>query len=307
MSGEIRTVPKCEPCWGGSTWGQRDCTNNFGAEWDYINPTDCNYNCKVGSILPGQQAQCRMNRYNGDKKICCLGSGNPGGTCAPGATVSSGGCDDILSTYCASGNLIFTDPACAGWTNQRPAATKLLQRTYSLGHLESPWAQTWCKQQSAAGDNVCDIAVQDWCATHATDPFCACVKSPLQDPHVGINPKCNDRACINTGYITQNMAKTACPDLTNCTVQANIVNSGIQLAGVSINQSCGPDTPPPTITQNKLGSIGTDILHLFENPVVIIAMILMMLIAGAMFAGVSVSGLFSSLVGAPAPAPAPTR
>lgn len=234
MSGEIRTTSKCEPCGSGGSWGPGDCTNAFGNEWDYAGENGCNYDCKVSKIFPGTTAKCRHVRYNADKTSCCIGSPS-GGSCNPNWQPGNGQCDAELTKYCSIGDRLINDGACVSWRNQRPDATKQLMFNYCKDRLDKQECREWCK----ANGGICDTSVTNWCKSHPTDPYCSCIMSPLQDPKFGINPKCNDRKCIDTGYITQNMQNTACPDITNCEVQTKLLNSGVSLAGVTINQSCG--------------------------------------------------------------------
>src|ERR1700758_5559631 len=114
--GTIKIAPPCGACGSGASWGPGNCTNAFGNEWDYVGENGCNYNCIVGGIFPGTQAQCQMTRYLADQTKCCLGT-NSSGTCNPAWTISSGQCDSALSAYCSQGNNIVSDPKCKNWVN----------------------------------------------------------------------------------------------------------------------------------------------------------------------------------------------
>lgn len=241
MSGQIRTTGRCRPCGSGGSWGPGDCRDIFGDEWDYIGENGCNYDCKVAGASPGTQARCQMVRYNGNQTACCFGNTTTG-TCNPSHNVTNPQCDRIYANYCAQGDRIIRDPKCLNWRNVRPDASRATIQNYCVANLDAIECRQWCKQKSDSGDGVCDGAVSAWCDSNPSDPYCACIKSPLMDPKFGINPKCNDRKCIDTGYITQNMKNTNCPDITNCDVQTKMLNSGVQLAGVTVNQNCGKPT-----------------------------------------------------------------
>jgi hypothetical protein len=63
--------------------------------------------------------------------------------------------------------------------------------------------------------------------------------SPLSDPKYGVNPKCFDKNCVAGGYMTTSMLAASCPNIVNCDVQAQLLNSGVSLSGLTINQNCG--------------------------------------------------------------------
>jgi hypothetical protein len=253
MSGEIKYTSSCGAC-GPAVQAIASCTSEYGDEWDYDGHGSCDqckFNCVSFGLLgtactAGTKAKCKHISYLGEKTSCCLGNG-PGiakYTCNPSYTAANDECNSVYADYCATGDRIISDPKCVNWRNMQPAASQQILQNYCVQNVNNPSCREWCKSRADAGDGVCDVNVQKWCDEHPSEPYCSCVKSPLADPKFGINPKCNDRKCIDTGYITQNMRNTNCPDITNCDVQSKLLNSGVQLTGVTINQSCGKDAPP---------------------------------------------------------------
>jgi hypothetical protein len=244
MSGEIKYTKGCGACWSDANSMATSCTGEYGPEWAYDGFMQgcgaCKFNCVSFGLLgtactDGTHAKCKHVAYLGDQTACCLGKKDTGGTCAPAYNISGGGCDSIMQTYCSEGDKIIKDPKCIEWTNTRPDVSKQTVRLYCLANLDKEECREWCSYNKIA----CDDAVSNWCATNINDPYCSCINSPLTDAKFGINPACNDRKCIDTGYITTNMEITNCPDVTNCEIQSQLLNSGVSLAGVTINQECG--------------------------------------------------------------------
>lgn len=268
MSGEIRYTSACGAC-GPAVQDKASCVGEFGDEWaysDYGSCGDCQFNCVDFGLLGtactnGAKAKCKHISYLGDKTSCCLGRGpgsNAKNSCNPTYNISNPECDQTYATYCSTGDRIITDSICKNWRNIRPQQSRQILQNYCTTHLDDPACRTWCKSIADGGDGACDAAVQEWCNSHPDDPYCTCIKSPLQNPKYGINPKCNDRKCIDTGYITANMRNTYCPDITNCDIQAQMANSGVQLTGVTINQNCGKNTPVPApVMQGSVSSNST--------------------------------------------------
>jgi hypothetical protein len=133
-------------------------------------------------------------------------------------------------------------------------------------NMNLPTCQSWCK----LNPTICDSAAIDYCSTPqgsitqlggpggSGTAFCSCLNSPAVSKNI-INPKCADRKCIDTGYLTTNMQQANCPNIIDCSIQANLANSGVEIArSVAIDQSCGnapgatttstTNTPTPTNT-----------------------------------------------------------
>ncbi len=272
MSGEIRYTSACGAC-GPAVQARVSCTGEFGDEWGYDSYGscgDCSYDCVSFGLLGnactvGTRAKCKHLSYLGDKASCCMGKGpgsNTKNTCNPSYNISNPECDSTYATYCAKDDKIIRDPICINWRNIRPEQSRQILQSYCLDHMEAPECRQWCTTLSEKGDGTCDQAMQAWCNKFPQSLPCTCIKSPLADPKYGINPKCNDRACIDTGYLTANMRSTNCPDITNCDVQTKMLNSGVQLAGVVINQSCGKSGDTSNATKSLdttgSGSVGSD-------------------------------------------------
>ncbi len=267
MSGEIRYTSACGAC-GPAVQARASCTGEFGDEWGYDgygSCGDCSYDCVSFGLLGdactvGTRAKCKHLSYLGDKASCCMGKGpgsNAKNTCNPSYNISNPECDTTYSAYCSVSDRIISDPICMNWRNIRPEQSRQLLQSYCLANMDAYGCREWCSALSRKGDGTCDQAMQTWCNSHPASPICTCIKSPLADPKYGINPKCNDRNCIDTGYLTSNMRSTNCPDITNCDVQTKLLNSGVQLAGVVINQSCGKagDTTNATQSTDRNGSV----------------------------------------------------
>lgn len=103
--------------------------------------------------------------------------------------------------------------------------------------LAVPFCQTWCRQNPAA----CDTASVGYCQTHAADPYCSCIVSPAGRV---ANPKCVDRNCINTGYLTSNMQQTPCPAMITCETNTYLTNSGVLMTAIPVTQNCGGAVQP---------------------------------------------------------------
>jgi len=148
---------------------------------------------------------------------------------------------------CCSGTAAETDSvACGPYTPGSQACTSSLMRyctgtdmlgtSVGPGHLDQPACQSWCKRNP----EYCDAAVIAYCkGAGSGTPFCSCLNSPATTRGL-INPKCVDIDCIAQGYLTANMAQSNCPDVVNCSVVADLSNSGVSLASSSpIVQNCG--------------------------------------------------------------------
>lgn len=108
----------------------------------------------------------------------------------------------------------------------------------SQAGLSTAFCQSWCKDNPA----ICDTAVNTWCNTHPTDPYCSCLKSPAQVKGI-INPKCVDQKCITGGYLTTDMINSNCPSVVTCTIKNSLTNSGVIISNeVPITQNCGNTT-----------------------------------------------------------------
>lgn len=109
-----------------------------------------------------------------------------------------------------------------------------------------PVCKSWCRNHT----NLCDTIVNNFCKLQPNDPYCACINSPAQKTGA-VNPKCVDKNCITTGYLTSPMKDTNCPSIINCNIKTTLENSGVILSyNVPIQQNCGdtsgsvkPNTP----------------------------------------------------------------
>jgi len=137
----------------------------------------------------------------------------------------------------------------------------------TAARMNLPECRSFCKENPAE----CDAAVISYCKDN-TDPFCACVNSPAAITGA-INPKCIDRACLDTGYLTSNMIQTSCPSVVNCKIQNTLVNSGIVLSNSTpIEQNCGAG-----------GEIETNILDDGSKNYVIYALVFIFILVAVYF------------------------
>ena len=214
-----------------------------------------------------------------DPLSCCLGNTN-GVICDPKYNLGSGNCDSLMASYCSYDGRIVKDKKCREWLDQRPDAARQIATSHCLDNLDDPRCRDWCRNESAAGRNTCDMAAGQWCNFYPNDQFCSCIKSPLQQKH-NINPKCNDSRCLMGGYLTQNMRITPCPDVTNCTIQAKILNSGIQVANMTLDQRCGDaaaaEVDPADAAWGE--ELQDNMLLLFIVLIVLLAVIIMIAVA----------------------------
>lgn len=264
---ETKYTSACGSC-GPAVTAVASCTGEFGPEWTFDGPGECNM-CQWGCVdfgllgtacTAGTKAKCRRISYLGDKTSCCLGNGTGNAdkriTCDPALGPASVQCNPAFAAYCAVGDRIMGDAKCIAWKNQQPGAARATVQDYCTANIGDPRCRDWCSNLAAAGDGTCDNAVRAWCELNPADKYCACIKSPLQNPKLGINPKCNDAKCLAGGYLTQNMKMTACPDITDCSILIPMSNSGVQLAGVNVTQTCGNK---PTVSTGGVGSSGVGI------------------------------------------------
>lgn len=108
--------------------------------------------------------------------------------------------------------------------------------SYCSNNLGSAACKTWCRNNPG----TCDAAVIKFCDANPADPYCSCIKSPATQIKGSINPKCIDRKCLDTGYLTANMRDTPCPSVINCDMQVDMRNSGLTLSSqVPLQQNCG--------------------------------------------------------------------
>jgi hypothetical protein len=123
--------------------------------------------------------------------------------------------------------------------------------TYCVTSMDGD-CKNWCAKNPA----LCDDLVKQWCVSHPTDPYCACINSKLNSKQ-SVNPKCFDPACIKYGYQTQSMAQTNCPSTVTCEMQVNLQNSGTQFATyVPLEQNCGGTSTVRSAQPNSSTTIG---------------------------------------------------
>lgn len=194
----------------------------------------------------------RMEPTIDEKMKCCQGLST--GNCGE-FNPSSALCGNVMGEYCTSAKM--SENVC----------------------------RTWCR----ANPNSCDSAVAAFCNTNTGDSFCTCLKSPAAIKGI-INPKCVDRACLDTGYLSSNMQATSCPSVVNCDLKISLVNSGVILSNtIPVQQNCGNTTPAqtPPVTQIAQTTPKTTQPILFNSLVFIlifIALLILSIMLGILFA-----------------------
>ena len=134
---------------------------------------------------------------------CCKGITNSSqcGRWQPGSL----SCESSMTSWC--GTSLGTDPVC----------------------------KSWCSNNN----NLCDQIVNNFCKSQPNDPYCSCINSPAQKTGA-VNPKCVDKKCITSGYLTSPMKDTNCPSIINCNIKTTLENSGVILSyDVPMQQNCG--------------------------------------------------------------------
>jgi hypothetical protein len=113
-------------------------------------------------------------------------------------------------------------------------------------NISNDMCKTWCRNNTA----YCDASVRSYCASNPNDSYCTCVLSKAGDPKYGVNPLCVDKKCMDTGYATTNMKNTQCPNVINCTVKNQLINSGVVISNnIQTDQNCGNEA---STTQDEI-------------------------------------------------------
>lgn len=265
------TVAGCGACGSQDTWGPGVCSG-LGQGWIYDGGNGCGSCGLGGTAVAGMQVKCKYSSYSGSPQSCCTNDNKNG--CDPSWVPSNSACSSTMQNYCSMqeirtplgvlpGTDPISDPKCQEWMGAQPTVADPIWVSYCANKLDKQECKDWCSSQTGG---QCDTIVTNWCKTNPSDPYCACINSSVQDPKYGINPKCVDANCIKSGFITQNMRITACPDLTNCDVQAKVINSGISMANIQISPNCGNKNNNNTST-TAIGSTSvTNSTNSYNNP-----------------------------------------
>lgn len=137
-------------------------------------------------------------------------------------------------------------------------------------------SSAYCQNYALSNPGTCDVAAAAYCKKNPTASFCNCINSKVVAMPGSNAPNCLDAQCLKSGYVTSAMKNTKCPDIVNCTVQAQILSSGVTLnAGIPVTQNCGNNTttttttpvtvvPPAQIPASTVGTISsTYYIYLF--------------------------------------------
>lgn len=164
-----------------------------------------------------------------------------------------------LLSCCSAGALgdkTTIGDACGPYSPES-AQCKSTIASYCAKNMSSPFCQSWCRNNT----EICDAPVIAYCKKNPKDPYCSCINSKAGKI---ANPKCVDSKCITYGYLTTNMARTACPDLIDCSIKTKLLNSGVSLATViPVEQNCGNGdsqggTPASTTQTNNSPTLTLD-------------------------------------------------
>lgn len=94
----------------------------------------------------------------------------------------------------------------------------------------------------------CDQFMVNWCQTHSSDPRCSCIMSEMTCPNKF------DTNCIKqNGYRTNDMAKTPCPSIMNCT-QFLSLSPGAQSLATGVQQDCKSTISSSTDVSANIGT-----------------------------------------------------
>lgn len=273
MSGVQKNTADCMACTASATINTK-CQSEFGPEWTKVGDTGCG-SCTFNGAVIGKKATCKHTSYLGNNLSCCLGKG-PGGeqqitipnifdpapfggtpststitipsnlSCDPNWNFASGGCDAAMTSYCGMGTNSVTDPKCKEWRTTRAAQAKAVSINAIKANpdlLADSDTQAFARDLSNAKDSSLDAAVTTFCTKNPDNKLCTCVNSNASTK-LGINPKCVDAKCLETGYLTANQSATACPNVISCTQINNLKTAGISLIStIETSQNCGNETP----------------------------------------------------------------
>ena len=130
---------------------------------------------------------------------------------------------------------------CGPYANESNECNFRAMPGYCANNMADPRCQSWCRAHPVQ----CNQMALVFCASAEgqSSPFCSCINSPANAKNI-INPKCIDKSCLDSGYLTPNMRDTACPSIIDCSVKATLNNSGIILSNnIPVQQNCGQGGP----------------------------------------------------------------
>jgi hypothetical protein len=155
-------------------------------------------------------------------------------------------------------------------------------REYSTQNLHLNESKEWCKSHP----ELCDTAVIGYCQRYPDDPYCSCINSPANVKGV-VNPKCVDRKCITSGYLTSSMLATPCPTVINCDIQTQLYNSGVVLSNqIPIQQNCGTTgTMTSSVTTIPTSSTSTNNVKY----IIVFLLIIFVIVMAIVFAALAIS------------------
>lgn len=218
------------------------------------------YGCEANGCksIGGRRPVVKRVDYKADPVACCI-KGNMtenGATCAPEYRgMASSGCNSVMQNYCTPDKVFTGD--CEPWANANMQLSRASALAYCTANPGDDKCKSFCNKLSASGDTGCDSIYTTYCDANPSDPYCACMKSAATNKFAVI-PVCFDSKCIQSdAYKTVGMRTTKCPDVVNCEIQAQLINSGISVGNnFKIEQNCGKKeepVPPP----KPSGSINT--------------------------------------------------
>ncbi|MGL5935116.1 MAG: hypothetical protein ACRCZI_05790 [Cetobacterium sp.] len=152
-------------------------------------------------------------------------------------------CKNMLNYHCTGKILSDGNATCSNWCDKNPELCNTRIREYCVG---SNLDKQYCKDKLVK-IGYSDDSVNQWCMTHANDPFCACFNAlidseKIEDKEVKkvlARPECYVAACASGGgYRYTNMRDgESCPPVNVC-VNKIIVAGNTYTNLENIKQEC---------------------------------------------------------------------
>src|SRR6476661_1605727 len=155
-------------------------------------------------------------------------------------------CNNILNNLCTGDILSSGNETCTNWCDKNPELCKTRIRSYCQGNNLD---KRYCKDK-LIDMGYSDTPVNEWCASHVDDPFCACYKA-LHDSGSTVDPtakavlsrpECYVSECASgLGYKYTNMRQgNVCPPANVCVNK--IAVAGNEYANLqNVKQECNQE------------------------------------------------------------------
>lgn len=176
----------------------------------------------------------------------------------------------MLNNYCTGQLLADGNTACRNWCDKNPELCSTRLREFCVGDNIN---KQYCKDALLRIGNA-DSAVNQWCQTHADDPFCACFTAlidseKITEPTVKAvlsRPECYVAQCASgSGYKYNNMRQgNSCPPVNVCINKIAVAGNeyaNLQNVKQECNQSIGINDPQPSGQQQTSQPTQQPITH----------------------------------------------